>query len=270
LMECHAVQDGAATYCEFTPNCPNGTGRRPQWFLDRPGVVDLVTAADYLQGAATLEAVSVHAFDILADELSAFGAPNRLVRAACRARRDEKRHAQVMRRLVRAHGGRRARVPPASARVRRSFEAFALENVAEGCVRETFGAAVAGWQARHAKDRVVGRAMTRIARDELRHAELAWQIDAWATPLLDGAVRRRAAATRKRAVVELLALSSYRPPVGAVLQFGAPTPAVAAALVRVMNRDVWRVSIGRARSAGSDEGAARAEDATSRQRSKPC
>jgi hypothetical protein len=62
-----------------------------------------------------------------------------------------------------------APAPPA-----RSLEELAVENAVEGCVRETYGALTAIWQARTAKDPSVAAAVRRIARDETRHAALSW------------------------------------------------------------------------------------------------
>jgi hypothetical protein len=85
----------------------------------------------------------------------------------------------------------------------RSLEAIAAENAIEGCVRETYGAIVALWQARHAHDPVVAAAMEPIAADETRHAELAWEVASWAEPRLSRAARRRVEAAREQALVEL-------------------------------------------------------------------
>src|SRR5205814_4301213 len=52
--------------------------------------------------------------------------------------------------------------------------------VAEGCVGETLGALLAAEQLRLASDPEVRRILQRIAKDELRHAELAWTFLAWA------------------------------------------------------------------------------------------
>ena len=52
----------------------------------------------------------------------------------------------------------------------RELEAIAIENAVEGCVRESFGALLATWQAKTAGDARVRAAMKRIARDETRHA----------------------------------------------------------------------------------------------------
>ena len=52
----------------------------------------------------------------------------------------------------------------------RALGVVAIENAVEGCVRETFGALIASWQAEHARDPGIKRLMRSIARDETRHA----------------------------------------------------------------------------------------------------
>ena len=54
----------------------------------------------------------------------------------------------------------------------------------------SYGALVVTWQASHASDRAIRDAMRRIARDETRHAALAWTIAAWAEPRLGEPARR--------------------------------------------------------------------------------
>jgi hypothetical protein len=82
--------------------------------------------------------------------------------ASRRAARDEVRHARVMKKLARRAGGHVPGVQVQALHVR-SLEEMALENVVEGCVRETFGAVVAMIQAERAGDARVRRAMRRIA-----------------------------------------------------------------------------------------------------------
>jgi hypothetical protein len=158
----------------------------------------------YFASAAYLEAASVPAFRQLATELAAFGAPELLQRAANRAMRDEIRHARVMTKLAERHG---ARVP--IVRVRRvgerSLEAFARENAIEGCVKETYGAAIALHQADYANDLALRTTMGAIARDELRHAELAWQIDGWARAQLPARASARVCVARLGAADRLIA-----------------------------------------------------------------
>jgi hypothetical protein len=162
----------------------------------------VTTARAWLARAAFLEAASVDAFHVLARDLGRLGAPASLRRAARRAAADEVRHARAMRGLALRLGARPGR--PVALPVRpRSLVAVATENAIEGCVSETFGVVLATWQARHARDGAVRRAMRSIARDELRHAELAWTIATWADGKLTRAERLRVHAARDGAVSDL-------------------------------------------------------------------
>ncbi|MDC0749334.1 ferritin-like domain-containing protein [Polyangium mundeleinium] len=171
-------------------------GRRPAG-LARRKARGTTRVGAYLASVAHLEAASVDAFEALAAELAHHGAPRALIQRAGIARRDEVRHARVMRRLASRHGGQ-FRAPIVAKQAPRSLEAIALDNAVEGCVRETFGALVGMWQARAAKDPAVRRAMRRIALDEARHASLAWAIDEWIRPRLDAAARERVETERRK------------------------------------------------------------------------
>lgn len=72
-----------------------------------------------------------------------------------------------------------------------SLEEIAMENRVERCLRESYGAAVAAFQAARATDPRIAQALARIAVDEAAHAELSWSIDAWATARLDRRARGR-------------------------------------------------------------------------------
>lgn len=156
----------------------------------------------WLAHAAFLEATAVDGFRVLAGDLRRHRAPLALRRAARRAVADETRHARAMRGLA-ARFGARGRVPIAPPSPSRSLVALAIENAVEGCVCETFGAALTQWQARHAQDRSVRRAMRAIARDEIRHAELAWAIAAWTDNKLTRSERASVRTARDRAITDL-------------------------------------------------------------------
>ncbi len=194
----NAVDAGAVfVLCQ----CVGGSGRRPVG-LRKPKLRATNPLGAYFAHGAHLEAASIPAFTRLRDELRAFGAPRHLVRAADRASRDETRHARMMTRLATRFGAK----PPAvrlRASKSRSLEALARENAIEGCVRETFGALVATWQARHATDAAIREAMETIARDETRHAELSFAIDAFCTRRLDERAALRVRRARERAMASL-------------------------------------------------------------------
>jgi len=178
--------------------CP-AEGRRPVGLVE-PGRVrahDAVGA--WFAKAAWLEAASIHAFLHLSHELRDHGAPRALQKLALAAARDEIRHTAIMTGLARRYGAEPPKVEVVLPRGR-SLEAIAVENAAEGCVRETWGAVVALWQAQTALDAEARVAFTVIARDEVRHAALAWAIDRWAAPQLDHAAQVRVALAREAAV----------------------------------------------------------------------
>ena len=181
--------------------CQGSAGRRPEGLAACDAVASSPVGA-FFAHAAHLEAASVHAFARMRDELRALRAPRSLVFAATRAIADERRHARVVSALARRFGARTS--PPRVKRPRgRSIEAIAIENATEGCVRETFAAIVAHYQALHARDPVVRAAYARIARDETRHAELAYDAARFFDSILDEAARARVARARDAALAEL-------------------------------------------------------------------
>jgi hypothetical protein len=147
----------------------------------------------------------------MARELARFGAPRRLVRAAERAAREERRHARGAEALARRFGGRRGSFA-ADVQGARSLEDFSVENAVEGCVRETYGALVATWQARAATEPNVRAHTKRIAREETTHAALAWRADAWARAKLSKAARGRVDAARAEAARELVEQAAWGVP----------------------------------------------------------
>lgn len=175
-------------------------GRRPEPLAPRR--LSRRSLGAFLAGSAELEAASVPAFLRLARELVAHGAPRELVRAACVAAREEVRHARVIGRLAREHGGA-PELPRLPALAVRKLPAVTLENAVEGCVRETFGALIAAHQAERARSLPVRAAYARIAQDEARHADLAWAVARWAEPRLGASERSRVAGARRAAVAAL-------------------------------------------------------------------
>ncbi len=213
------------------------TGRRPAGLEATPSI-DALSLGAYFSEIAFLEAASVDAFHVLADELRHHGAPPSLVRAAERAGRDEVRHARMTRALARRYGSNPAR-PRVAKRAVRPLEATALENATEGCVRETFGALLATFQAHASKDPVVRAAFERIARDETRHAALAWRVAAWIEQRLDSHASARVREARRRASDELVAMPPFDPDRELSDVAGLPSAAVAAEMAREMNATLW-------------------------------
>jgi hypothetical protein len=179
----HVSSTGEVTVTESVivengdPGC--AIGRRPEGLIPSQSSRQTRGVGTFFADAARLEAASVFAFERLEAELRGYRAPRTLVRDARRARNDEVRHARMTRRIAKKNGA-----IPAAVRVRRpsdrSWIDFVKENAIEGCIRETFGALVATYQAKHATDEHIKAAMRVIAEDETRHASLAWRVAKWA------------------------------------------------------------------------------------------
>jgi hypothetical protein len=195
------------------------------------------SAGDFFARCSWLEAAAVHAFRRLARELTVHGAPRRLVSRARVAARDEIRHARDTAAIARRLGGRPAR-PATRTLPARSLEAVARENAVEGCVRETYGALVAMWQAERASDPRIARSLARIARDEARHASIAWQVAEWTRTRLGPAAKARVERARRDALAELRTELTTEPPLDVVQRAGMPTAAQAACLLDAMERCV--------------------------------
>lgn len=135
--------------------------------------------------AARAEYASVWAFLRMAAELSTLGAPDALVEAARAAADDELRHADACVRLSGAPLSlrplsSRAASPRWRSRSPESLARLAREAWLDGCVMEGVAATQAGDAALVARDPRTADAHAMIARDERRHAELAWRVLEWA------------------------------------------------------------------------------------------
>lgn len=198
LYACSIVGDGRGGKEITCLGNPPPCGRAHEG-LTAPAISEGVSEiARWLENAAYLEDASVTSFELLAMELAAHGAPHDLVANAERSARDEVRHARTMNALARRNGGR-TQHSAKQERGARSLEAMLHENAVEGCVRETYGAALAWYQAAHANDAKVKAAMERIAIDETRHAALAWSIAEWGEARVDASAREAIQAARAEA-----------------------------------------------------------------------
>jgi hypothetical protein len=223
--------------CDEAPRDPGAglcTGRRPAG-LARASARG-PELGRYLAASAHLEAASVVAFKRLTLELRAHGAPPALVTRARQSAREEVRHARTMGRLARRAGGRVPRVEVDES-PSRGLEALAAENATEGCVRETYGAALAAYQAAHAADHQLREALATIAVDESGHAQLAWDIALWAEAGLDGGGRERVHQDQRAAINALKVELASDPAVGAGL--GLPDARQAHLILQTFERELW-------------------------------
>ncbi len=239
---CRTVSDGGTNEIidttDVVVDCTKCLGgRRPEameGFARRGGT----EVGAWFAQLSHLEGASIAAFRTLRAELVAHRAPRELVLLAERSAKDEVRHTRATARLARRFGA-----TPKLAKVRRgairSLEALAIENAAEGCVRETFGALLAAYQAVHAEDADVRAQMAKIADDETRHAALAWAVAEWASSRLDDDGRARVAKARAQAIRDLMDEVDAATPASLVATAGLPTAAAARALVDGVARALW-------------------------------
>lgn len=134
--------------------------------------------------AALAEHASIASFARFVLDLLSLGAPADLVAGAQRAMADEIVHARLAFGLAGAYLGRALGPGPlpsdGAIAAERDAAAIVRAAILEGCVGETVSAARAELALAEATDPAVRRALTTIARDERRHAQLAWQFVGWA------------------------------------------------------------------------------------------
>jgi hypothetical protein len=144
-----------------------------------------------------MEHASIAAFARFSLQLLALGAPPELVDACTQALADETEHTKLCFQLASAYAGHA--IGPGPLDIGHSLEATSLDQVVElviveGCFGETRAALEALEAADAATDPVIVAAYTRIARDEQRHAELAFRFVRWALAQGGQLVRERVVA----------------------------------------------------------------------------
>lgn len=200
-------------------------GRRPAGFAD---VASGGTLRGHLLRAMHHEAESVRAFERIARELRAHGAPGELCLAAAQAARDERDHAERYARL--------AGVPVAiadDALPVRGLLDLAIDNAREGCIGEAYAALANVVQARTATHPELRALYLAIAVDELAHAALAHAIAGWLEGALSAGERAQVRAARDAAAHEL-ATSIDMPATDATRALGLPAGAAAARLLEAV------------------------------------
>ena len=128
--------------------------------------------------AGLMEHASIAAFARFTLHLLSLGAPPDLIRDAQAAMADETEHVRMCFSLASAHAGRPIGPGPlalAGAFDGGSAREILVTAILEGCVGETVAALEAHELSERASDPAVRQALTTIAADEARHAELAWR-----------------------------------------------------------------------------------------------
>jgi hypothetical protein len=231
---------GVVTEVSSEPLKTTGTciGRRPEGWLAQSSAVPTGSLADHFATMASLEAASVTAFEVLAAELTHYGAPAELIERMHAAAREEIVHARETTAMARLYGAE-PEPPHIEPRPIRTLEDIALDNAVEGCVRETFGAAVGCYQADQARDRRIADLMHQLATDEIGHAALAFDLHLWLIPQLSLSARARVIAAHVAAIDDLSRELEIEPPRALRELAGLPGRVEATRLFDTLRRELW-------------------------------
>jgi hypothetical protein len=213
------LDDSAAVprlHLDYESAYATACGRRPMTNAGSAVAHTDADGVDYFVRAAQLEADAVQAFHEMAGHLLGFGAPASLVQRCRQAAQEELGHALRMSEVARQISGDNTLLPHLRSKEQiwrnarmavavhaPSFEDFARHNGVEGCVRESLGAAVALWQSLHSSAQQVRILLASIAEEEVSHAQLSWDIDAWCRSKLSGSQQEELAAAKTRAAEAL-------------------------------------------------------------------
>jgi hypothetical protein len=126
-----------------------------------------------------------------------------------------------------------------AARPVRTLLEIAIENAVEGCVRETYGALVAQFQAKAAGDTALRHALKSIAIDEANHAELSWDLARWLDAQLTAEERESVRSRMDEAIAELDRDVATEPPAESCRVAGLPNALQAKALVAALRAELW-------------------------------
>ena len=207
--DCVTKGGGSCSFENDHRVCDDAVCGRPFLVAEAPRMAAIETRADWLDATLSpdvrgltplqrtqlsahwarlgqMEHASIAAFARFNLQLLSLGAPSDLVEACNRALADETAHARACFALASAYGG--SAVGPARLDIEHCFEDTSLVAIAklvlrEGCIGETAASLEALAAAEVASDSAAKQALTRIARDELSHAELAFKFLRWTLTL---------------------------------------------------------------------------------------
>ena len=174
-------------------------GRRPIGYIDSCG--QRRGLGEYCAHVAQLEAASIIAFVELARQLKCHGAPAHLIQRCLMAAKDEIHHANAFMTLAKNFG----ETIPAIIREKAPEDLFhiALHNAVEGCVFETWAALKAHHQSIHCQIPTLKKLYARVADDETRHGQLAWDLHHWLMTQLSETQRSMITSAQRDAFVRL-------------------------------------------------------------------
>ncbi len=159
--------------------------------VEAPAALRARLAAEWSRDGQ-LEHSSIASFARISLQLLSFGAPPALLTAVHVAAIEEVEHARRCFLLAGRHAGTPVAPGPLplhdAGPMVTTLARFAADAVAEGCVAESFGALEAADAAEGAQDDEARALQEKIAKDESRHAELAFRLVRWALDSGDPAV----------------------------------------------------------------------------------
>ena len=159
--------------------------------------------AQWSANAYHAEASSVAAFLQIRQELASFGAPQELLDRCLKAACDEVAHARVMGKICLENNGTLSTLS-FDTTPERSLLDFAIDNIQEGCVGEAYAAFCALYQSQSLSPSPFQKILQNIARDELQHVELAYDIHQWCCTQLSQVERLFLLQKQKEAFANIL------------------------------------------------------------------
>lgn len=219
--------DGRPLLVEGAPRLAAVVPCRGPWSRVPPADVDLgaLDAAERAEISrrwaerARFEHASIASFARFSMTLLACGAPPGLVEAAHAAALDEIRHAREALSIASEYAGRPLDLGPldiaGALNEPATLESAAIATVIEGCVGETLAAIEVAASAASAGRASVHQALSAIAEDETRHAELAWAFVRWAVGRGGPSLRRSVATAFSQAFDRVLRDAAERDAWGA-------------------------------------------------------
>jgi hypothetical protein len=188
-----------------------------------------------------LEAQSVIAFAHLARELQAHNAPVALIADASNAARDEQRHVALLAPFTSwsmAELGPNERDAVSTASIR-TLKDIAIDNATEGCVRETYGALIAAFQAQNALKLDVRTAVATIATDELGHSAYSWRLHDWIMTQLADHEREEVRSAMRTAVAQLVDATLEQEVPAWATELGLPPAVATRVMVDALVQQLW-------------------------------
>ena len=139
---------------------------------------------------------SVDAFIELAEQLRSWGAPEELIQRCLVAAEEERNHTMLMDRLAKKYGGHRPE-PSADPQSNTTLFEVALHNAVEGCIIACVPRINLFMPMNHCNRYLP------IAKDEIEHAQLSWDLHSWFCAQLSEEERRQVDSAQLDAIRQL-------------------------------------------------------------------